>query len=104
MANSLTTDPIIIDATAASEVTGRLHIQLIVWAHNSDHAIAIDNEVKLTNSDGKVIIQFAACVAKKSIIFPFSDVYSTNGIKATVLTGGEVFIFLNHSKGTPPRF
>jgi hypothetical protein len=103
MANSLTTDPIIIDATASSEVTGRLHIQLIIWAHNSDHAIAVDNEIKLTDSAGKVIIQFAACVAKKSIIFPFPDVYSVNGVKATVLSGGEVFIFLNHFKGVPPR-
>ena len=94
MSNSLTTNPIIVDAVSGAAVTGMRRIQHIEWAHNSDHAITHGEELKITNTAGDVIVQYKAHTDKVGKDFPFPSGYSTDGIIVTTLGGGEVFIFL----------
>jgi hypothetical protein len=94
MSNSLTTNPIVIDATANSAVAKVLNIQAIVWAANSDHAIIVDNELKITNTKGDVLLQIEQRTAGKELIINFPRGFQTAGINVVTLGGGEVFIYL----------
>lgn len=93
MGNSLTTNPIVID-TVDGAVTGMRNIQLIIWADNSDHAIAADDELKITNTAGGILLQIQQHTAEENMLIPFPKGKKTDGIKVTTIGGGEVFIYL----------
>jgi len=94
MANSLTTNPIIIDTTVDAAVTGVRKIQLIIWASNSDHEIAADAELKITDTAGGVKVQIEQPTAKENMAIPYPRGLPMDGIKVPTLDSGEVFIYL----------
>ncbi|RLI17970.1 hypothetical protein DRO54_10780, partial [Candidatus Bathyarchaeota archaeon] len=94
MANDLTGNPLIIDTTTGAAITGEVRIQAIVWAHNEDHPIAADNDLTITNTAGRVIFQMRQPTAGESAQLILGGSIRTDGVKVTVLDGGEVFIYL----------
>lgn len=96
MANRLTTNPIYLEAVAASEVTGLLSIQSIAWTHTEGHAIAANDDLTITDSAGNILLEIRQPTAAIStfVEFPGPNGLRVSGVKATELDGGEVFIYL----------
>lgn len=100
MANSLTTNPIYWDATASSEVTGKLKIIGIAWVSDegSGDDIAVDDDLLITDSGGHRVIGKRAEAAGQGLEMSFPGGLAVNGIKLTVLDGGVVYVYRARGK------
>ena len=100
MANSLSTNPIFLDAVASSEITGKVKIIGIVWASDegSGDDIAADDDFLITDSAAKRIIGKRASFAGDDLGISFPGGLTVNGIKLTVLDGGVVYIYRARGK------
>ena len=96
MANSLYTNPIYLDATAASSRTGNMVLMAVAWVSDSGSGddIAADDDFLLSDSMGNKIIGKRAEVAGDDLYITWPMGLPVDGITLTTLDGGVVYVYV----------